>query len=885
MKRLALLLLAALLSVPLAAQSDPCPGFRNTTNFNTGSTQCFWSARVGERVYTSQDSDTTTGYYVMSTCADPNAPAITGHANITSPSHNSGTDRDSIGAGAGGGIHCCQYENLWDANGRRFQIITQANAGIDQLTVNPSVPGSGMPRIPPGYTSSIRLGDPRSSGHASQSHSWSTGTNKGAEALFYTMRVTAQNALLFVNYAVVGRCYNHQTYQAGEFLIRVVKQNPDGTWPNQPINDSLWFKVSAPPIQGANPVQPWLNGRPGSTCSATTCAYVYKPWAKVAINLNNYMYQNVRVEMYTSDCIYDWDPLYAYIAGDYSPMLLRTSGCPDPRSSVIDTIKAPADMISYQWFVSTGGAEEPDQFYNQSHMDSVHFRQVYPTTTGQTTTDSLFTPTIQHFIVTEGPNAGDTVTEKTFLCIMTSAMDPNKPFQSKLYANVTNTRPLVHHRYTALCDGTVKFQNASTTFGFSRVAEDLTTWEIFTDQACTNQLATVVGDSAQYQFSQPGNYTVRLTCHSYIVSNEGDSSFCSASETFGVRALGSPQPALSLNKHILCDEERLFGRAINAADPTTPLSYFNHLEWTVGDSLFTDSDVDTILLTLPYGNHAVVLTATNADGCSTTVTDTVHVYGAPTVSMAATVGSICVGDTVILHAEGNARYVWSSTPNDSSLASQQGQSTIYVTPRTTTVYTLEPVQENPCSTEGANILVEVVQTPVPQIWFNATSVGIDNPTVNMTDISNDRARTEWHFSDGLSDEGVSVSHTCLALDADSVTIRMTTCNRLECCADTIISLPVHDESIWFPSIFTPGSNDENDHFRIMATFPLLQFEFYVYDRQGRLVYTSTDPEAGWDGRDLRGQPCPQGAYVYYYRYSILGIDDYYPGAGTVTLIR
>lgn len=875
MKRLATILALVVAPLALAAQpNSPCPGFRNTTSFNTGSTMYTWSARFGERVYYTSTTDTTTGYYVMSTCADPNAQAVTGHNNIISSTHNSGSD---------GGISCCNDGNIWDANDSRIQIITQANAGLDQFTINSAVPNSGMPRIPPGYTSSIRLGDPRATGNCSYSHNWSSGTNKGAEALFYTMRVTSQNALLFVNYAVVGRQFDHGPHEAGEFLIRVVKQNADGTWPNQPINDSLWFKVSAPHITGTLPA-PWVQGRPGSICSSTTCGYVYKPWTKVAINLNDYLYQNVRIEMYTSDCTYNVDPLYAYIAGDFSQMALLTSGCPDPSSSVIDTLRAPSEMISYQWFVSAGEARTTDEFYNQAHMDSVTFRQVYPATPGATTTDSIFTPSLQHFILTEGPNMGDTVPEKTFLCVMTSAMDPRKPFQSKLYANVTNTRPIVRHLASAECDGTVRFRNNSKAFGTTRIAEDLTTWEIYSDAACTDHIATVSGDSATYRFSQAGTYTVRLNCFTYTVSNTNDTVVCSASETFNINALAPPNIAMSLNRHILCDDERLYGRAINAADPTTPLSYFHSLHWQIGDTAF--DDVDTVLLSLPYGDLPVSLTATDQNGCSTTVTDTVHVYGAPTISMGATVGSICVGDTVVLSAVGNARYVWSSTPHDPDIDAQQGQSTLVVAPTTTTVYTLEPVAENPCSSEGANILIEVVPTPVPQIWFNATSVGIDNPTVNMTDISNDRDVTRWQFSDGLSDEGVSISHTFLALDADSVSIQMTTCNRLACCADTTVSLPVNNESIWFPNAFTPGSgNDGNDVFRIVATFPLLQFEIYIYNRFGQLVYTSNDPAAGWDGTDLHGQPCPQGAYVYYYRYSILGIDDYYPGAGTLTLIR
>ena len=878
MKRILAIIALTATALTLAAQpGSDCPGWHDPSSFNVGGGQYFWSARVGERVYPQSSTDTTTGYYVMSTCASPNAPAITGHNNITSSTYNTGSDA---------GINCCNDGNIWDALDCRFKIITQAEAGLDQFTINGS---NGMQRIPPGHTSSIRLGDPRAayagnSASTGGSHTWSAShTNKGSEALFYTMKVTSRNALLFVNYAVVGRCYSHTAREAGEFLIRVVKQNADGTWPNQPVNDSLWFKVSAPALPSNNqPVAPWVMGRPGSICSSTTCGYVYKPWTKVAINLNDYIYETVRIEMYTSDCIYDVDPLYAYIAGDFQPMTVRTTGCPDATSSVIDTLKAPAGMISYQWFVATQGAESPENFFNQSYMDNVHFRQIYPTT--GTTTDSIFAPTVQHFVVTEGSNRGDTVPEQTFLCIMTSAMDPAKPFSSKLYANVTNSRPLVNQRYESSCDGSVTFYNQSRCFGTASIATDRTEWVVYRDAACTQPLDTLRSDTATYHFSAPGIYGVRLFCYTETPNGDDSSIECVGSNTFTCRALGVPHPQMTLNRHILCNDERLFGRCTNLDNPSMPFSATHNITWQIGDT--TIDDVDTVLLNLPFGTHPVIVTVTDGDNCSATVTDTVNVYGTPTVGMGADVGAVCVGDTVTITAEGNARYVWSSTPPDTSLDSQQGQSTIHVAPVETTVYILQPVAENPCSSEGATILVEVVPTPTPDIWLNANNVSIDYPTVSMTDISNDRAATFWRFSDGQEDEGVNVSHTFTDLGGDSVSIRMTTCNRLECCADTTVSLPVHSEGIWFPNAFTPSlTAEDNNRFRIVSTFPLLQFEIYIYNRTGHLVYTSTDPSEGWDGNDLNGQACPQGAYVYYYRYSRLGIDDFYPGAGTVTLIR
>ena len=219
MKRILLLALTAWSLTAWGQGIDPdCPGFRNTTSFNTGSTYYYWTARVGERTYTpSNTNDTTTGYHIMSTCT--NTPDITGHSNITNPALHSGTDSY---------ISQCGH-NFFDANDSRFQIITGANSGTDGFTI---APGSttGMPRIAPGYTSSVRLGDMCNTGSAQTTGSINTNTPKrGAEALFYTMYVTPLNALLFINYAVVARRYSHTAYDAGEFLIRVVKQNDDGT--------------------------------------------------------------------------------------------------------------------------------------------------------------------------------------------------------------------------------------------------------------------------------------------------------------------------------------------------------------------------------------------------------------------------------------------------------------------------------------------------------------------------------------------------------------------------------------------------------------------------------------------------------------------------------
>ena len=87
------------------------------------------------------------------------------------------------------------------------------------------------------------------------------GNNKGSEALYYTMQVTPQNAIILINYAIVTRRYPHPTNEAGEFNIRICGKNSStGQWNNYPLNDSLWINIPAPNFNTTLPA-PWVDGR------------------------------------------------------------------------------------------------------------------------------------------------------------------------------------------------------------------------------------------------------------------------------------------------------------------------------------------------------------------------------------------------------------------------------------------------------------------------------------------------------------------------------------------------------------------------------------------------------------------------------------------------
>lgn len=839
---------ALLTTIAMAAtvSAQVCPQFKNPTSFITGDTLYYWSAKVGERIQPSHSTDTTTGSYIMSSCTfTPTIP----DSSITSPLYNSSNSNE---------LQAC-HEYFFDASRKRFQIITTADSGMDGFTVRDN--GTGMPRIPRGYTSSIRLGDMCNSGASHPRDVYNDDTtfsNESSEALFYTMHVTTENALLIIKYAVVARRYSHTAYDAAEFLIRVVAQNDDGTWADEPLNDSLWYKVSAPTFSDDNMPIGWV---PGANHGAWPCTYSYKPWSTVGINLNNYLGRNVRIEMYTSDCIYNADPIYAYICGDYSSMSVKATGCPSPESEAIDTLKAPPGMLSYKWYVTTQGAET--DIYNNSHMDRVSFRPV----TSNGPFDN-YLPKVADFVLSAGPNAGDTVGEQTFLCLMTSALDPQKPMLSKMYTNVVFQRPFLDYRTESGCDTTVHFYNLSRSLTDDSLDTNGTYWVIYGDTTYSEVLDTLHSNDAAYHFARPGYYGIKLRCTTTIRP-------CPAEKRFICEARGGDDLAFSMPEHEICEFEK--ARATCTEGCNNPKS------WIV-DGIERGGG-NTMEFTLPVGRHNIELASVNAIGCSTRVRDTILVMGEPQVLLSPEDGEICIGDSLLLDVGSNIQYSWSSTPYDSSLPNGYVGSSATVQPLQTTTYTLTPLEETPCFRGNTKATVTVLDYPTLKVETNRPTLSLDNNAVSLTDISPNHTNTTWTFDDSTVAHGSHHTRWYTNLtEVDSVCIGMISCNRYKCCRDTSFCIPVKTFSLWFPNAFTP-SLEENNRFKAVCSHELTDYEITIYNRQGILVYLSKDITQGWDGNDLHGSPCPQGAYVYFCRYAMTNNGTYYEVHGTMTLIR
>lgn len=80
-------------------------------------------------------------------------------------------------------------------------------------------------------------------------------------------------------------------------------------------------------------------------------------------------------------------------------------------------------------------------------------------------------------------------------------------------------------------------------------------------------------------------------------------------------------------------------------------------------------------------------------------------------------------------------------------------------------------------------------------------------------------------------------------------------------------VPVHyDNVVWAPNVIVPnGDVDENRTFSFKYTSAVSEFRIFIYNRGGRRVFSSSNPEFSWDG-SADGTAMPQGAYVWVARF-------------------
>jgi gliding motility-associated-like protein len=91
------------------------------------------------------------------------------------------------------------------------------------------------------------------------------------------------------------------------------------------------------------------------------------------------------------------------------------------------------------------------------------------------------------------------------------------------------------------------------------------------------------------------------------------------------------------------------------------------------------------------------------------------------------------------------------------------------------------------------------------------------------------------------------------------------------------------EGLYLPSAFTPNHDGKNDVFRPSVFGNLLHYRLTIYNRWGQLVFQTSDPKKGWEGK-VAGTLQDTGAFVWICDYHLEG-SERKTERGSLMLIR
>ncbi len=167
--------------------------------------------------------------------------------------------------------------------------------------------------------------------------------------------------------------------------------------------------------------------------------------------------------------------------------------------------------------------------------------------------------------------------------------------------------------------------------------------------------------------------------------------------------------------------------------------------------------------------------------------------------------------------------------------------------------------------------LEIVKSPFINLGPDLQVCNFDSLELNA---ENENAKYLWNTND--------TSPKIKILRSGKYWVKVLTGNCLA--SDTIVIEKKECAiNLVMPNVFTPNGDGENDVFAPVEYNNIVQAELQIYNRWGRLVFSSNNIENGWDGKYNRNE-CATG--VYYWILSYKDVDNNQKNQrGTVTLMR
>ena len=171
--------------------------------------------------------------------------------------------------------------------------------------------------------------------------------------------------------------------------------------------------------------------------------------------------------------------------------------------------------------------------------------------------------------------------------------------------------------------------------------------------------------------------------------------------------------------------------------------------------------------------------------------------------------------------------------------------------------------------------------PLPGIVLDTAVVIGGGASIQLQPvISGDIDSMNWTPATWLSDAYVATP-VATPVVTTAYTLNVVTVDGCKASATEVVKV-YYD--LKMPGGFTPNGDGHNDVFRVPPSVPVLLHRLSVYNRQGALLFTTSNVGYGWDGT-FGGQLQPAGAYVWYVEFVNPVTKRVEAQKGVVVLVR
>jgi gliding motility-associated-like protein len=280
-----------------------------------------------------------------------------------------------------------------------------------------------------------------------------------------------------------------------------------------------------------------------------------------------------------------------------------------------------------------------------------------------------------------------------------------------------------------------------------------------------------------------------------------------------------------------------------------------------GFKWFDDSQNSTLVVA-PTTNTTYTVRGVSADGCLSdelSIPVIVNETGAVTLHVEKSIACPNMPDSAVVMATGALTYKWSSVPEMEVVTNNMSDRLNIAYENPVTVF-VEGTNEFGCKSKTQIGLV-LLEDPTFEFKVEPLWVDVENPDVRFKGLTpHNNAEWFWNVGDGTALlQARDTIHT-YAVDNYSkpFKIEVTAIDPNGCTFTGETEVNIWKE-VWAPTAFTPNGDGLNDEFKFYRTEFIEEFNFYIYNRLGEIVFEGHSPTDTWDGY-YDGKPCPWGVY-------------------------